>query len=109
MISHYKSLVYYDSRALLIGVSREAAAEFAFFLAVPVMFGLSAIKIIKFGLSFTSSEFLVLLIGMAAAFVVSILVIRFLIIYIKRHDFKLFGWYRIILGMILLLHFAKSL
>lgn len=92
--------------ALLIGVSRVAAAEFTFFLAVPVMFGLSAIKIIKFGLSFTNAELLVLGIGMAVAFIVSIFVIKFLMGYIKRHDFKLFGWYRIILGIMVLLYFV---
>lgn len=91
--------------ALLIGVSRVAAAEFTFFLAVPVMFGLSALKIMKFGLAFTSSELLVLLIGMIVAFLVSILVIKFLMSYIKSHDFKFFGWYRIILGIIVLLYF----
>lgn len=85
--------------ALLIGVSRVAAAEFTFFLAVPVMFGLSAIKILKFGLAFTSAELLILGIGMAVAFAVSILVIRFLMNFIKKHDFKAFGWYRIALGI----------
>jgi undecaprenyl-diphosphatase len=92
--------------ALLIGVSRVAAAEFTFFLAVPVMFGLSAIKIIKFGFSFTSTELLVLGIGMAVAFMVSVIVIKFLMEYIKRHDFKLFGWYRIMLGILVLLYFV---
>ncbi|WP_099205911.1 undecaprenyl-diphosphate phosphatase [Scatolibacter rhodanostii] len=92
--------------ALLIGVSRVAAAEFTFFLAVPVMFGLSAIKILKFGLAFTSTELLILVIGMAVAFVVSILVIKFLMNFIKKHDFKAFGWYRIVLGIIVLLYFA---
>lgn len=91
--------------ALLIGVSRVAAAEFTFFLAVPVMFGLSAIKLIKFGLSFSSEEFLILSIGMLVAFVVSIIVIKFLMSYIKKHDFKLFGWYRIVLGVMVLLYF----
>lgn len=89
--------------ALLIGVSRVAAAEFTFFLAVPVMFGLSAIKILKFGMSFTSTEFLVLIIGMAVAFIVSVLVIKFLMGYIKKHDFKIFGWYRIALGILVIL------
>lgn len=92
--------------ALLIGVSRTAAAEFTFFLAVPVMFGLSAIKILQFGLHFTVIEFVTLLIGMIVAFVVSILVIKFLMSYIKKHDFKAFGWYRIVLGAIVLLYFA---
>lgn len=92
--------------ALLIGVSRVAAAEFTFFLAVPVMFGLSAIKILKFGLSFTATEAVVLVVGMVVAFVVSILVIRFLMSYIKKHDFKIFGWYRIVLGIVVLIYFA---
>ena len=92
--------------ALVIGVSRVAAAEFTFFLAVPVMFGLSLIKLLKFGFVFTGSELVTLLFGMAVAFIVSLLVIRFLMSYIKRHDFKLFGWYRIILGVIVLLYFA---
>ncbi|SDO05151.1 undecaprenyl-diphosphate phosphatase [Acetanaerobacterium elongatum] len=94
--------------ALLIGVSRVAAAEFTFFLAVPVMFGLSAIKILKFGFSFTGSELLILVIGMIVAFVVSILVIKFLMAFIKKHDFKAFGWYRIVLGVIVLLYFSLA-
>lgn len=89
--------------ALLIGVSRVAAAEFTFFLAVPVMIGLSAIKILKFGFSFTSAELLILGIGMAVALAVSVLVIRFLMGYIKKHDFKAFGWYRIVLGILVIL------
>ncbi len=92
--------------ALLIGVSRVAAAEFTFFLAVPVMFGLSAIKVLKFGLSFTGEELIVMGIGMVVAFLVSVFVIKFLMSYIKRHDFKLFGWYRIVLGFIVLMYFA---
>lgn len=94
--------------ALLIGVSRVAAAEFTFFLAVPVMFGLSAIKIMKFGLAFTSTEFAILLIGMLVAFVVSVMVIKFLMSYIKSNDFKVFGWYRILLGLLVLLYFTIS-
>ena len=89
--------------ALLIGVSRVAAAEFTFFLAVPVMFGLSAIKILKFGFSFTGAELVILAVGTAVAFLVSVLVIKFLMGYIKKHDFKVFGWYRIILGIIVIL------
>lgn len=92
--------------ALVIGVSRVAAAEFTFFLAVPVMFGLSALKIIKFGFDFTSTEIIVLIVGMVVAFVVSVIVIKFLMSYIKKHDFQAFGWYRIILGIIVLLYFA---
>ena len=91
--------------ALLIGVSRVAAAEFTFFLAVPVMFGLSAIKLLKFGLAFTGAELIILLVGMAVAFIVSVIVIKFLMSYIKKHDFKVFGWYRIALGIIVLLYF----
>lgn len=91
--------------ALLIGVSRVAAAEFTFFLAVPVMFGLSAIKLLKFGLAFTGAELIILLVGMAVAFIVSVIVIKFLMSYIKKHDFKVFGWYRIILGFILLVYY----
>ncbi|MDD6188646.1 MAG: undecaprenyl-diphosphate phosphatase [Clostridiales bacterium] len=92
--------------ALIIGVSRVAAAEFTFFLAVPVMFGLSAIKLFKFGLAFAAPELITLLIGMAVAFIVSLLVIKFLMGYIKKHDFKVFGWYRVLLGIIVLLYFA---
>ena len=88
--------------ALLIGVSRVAAAEFTFFLAVPVMFGLSAIKILKFGFSFTGQELIILVIGMIVAFAVSVLVIKFLMGYIKTHDFKVFGWYRILLGIVVI-------
>ena len=89
--------------ALLIGVSRVAAAEFTFFLAVPVMIGLSFIKILKFGFAFTSSELIVLLLGSAVAFVVSLLVVRFLMNYIRKHDFTAFGWYRIALGIVVIL------
>ena len=92
--------------ALLLGVSRVAAAEFTFFLAVPVMFGLSALKLIKFGLSFTGAELAILIIGCVVAYLVSIVVIKFLMGYIKKHDFKTFGWYRIVLGVIVLLYFA---
>lgn len=91
--------------ALLIGVSRVAAAEFTFFLAVPVMFGLSALKILDFGFAFSGAELVVLLVGMVTAFVVSVLVIKFLMGYIRKHDFKVFGWYRIVLGIVVLLYF----
>ena len=91
---------------LLIGVSRVAVAEFTFYLAVPVMLGLSLIKVIKFGFSFSGAELVTLGVGTVVAFVVSILVIRFLMSYIKKHDFKVFGWYRIILGALVLLIFA---
>ena len=92
--------------AFLIGVSRVAAAEFTFFLAVPVMFGLSLIKVIKFGLAFSSAELVILIVGVVVAFAVSVIVIKFFMSYIKKHDFKVFGWYRIILGIIVLLYFA---
>lgn len=91
---------------LLIGVSRVAVAEFTFYLAVPVMLGLSLIKVIKFGFSFSGAELITLGVGTVVAFVVSILVIRFLMSYIKKHDFKVFGWYRIVLGALVLLIFA---
>lgn len=89
--------------ALLVGVSRTAASEFTFCLAVPVMFGASLLKILKFGFSFTGMEAAVLAVGMLVAFIVSVFVIRFLMDYIKRHDFQVFGWYRIILGMVVIL------
>lgn len=92
--------------ALLIGVSRVAAAEFTFFLAVPVMFGWSLIKLIKFGFAFSTQELCALGLGCVVAFAVSVVVIRFLMGYIKKHDFKVFGWYRIILGAIVLGYFS---
>lgn len=91
---------------LMIGVSRAVAAEFTFFLAIPVMFGASLLKLVKFGLAFSVLEFFILVIGMVVAFFVSIFVIRFLMSYIKKHDFKVFGWYRIVLGAFVLLFFA---
>lgn len=91
--------------ALIIGVSRTAAAEFTFFLAVPTMLGASALKLLKFGLDFTSAEIMTLVIGMVVAFVVSLLCIKFLMSFIRKHDFKPFGWYRIVLGIIVLLYF----
>lgn len=94
---------------LLIGVSRTVAAEFTFFLAIPVMFGASLLKIVKFGIAFTSSELIILLVGMLSAFFVSIIVIRFLMDYIKKHDFKIFGWYRIVLGIMILVYFGLQL
>ena len=94
--------------ALLIGVSRVAAAEFSFFLAVPVLFGWSALKLLKFGVEYTGPEIVTLLVGMVVAFIVSIVVIRFLMNYIKKHDFKLFGWYRIALGLVVVLYFVFS-
>lgn len=91
---------------LLIGVSRTAAAEFTFILAIPVMAGASLLKILKFGFSFTAAEAVILLVGMAVAFLVSVLVIRFLMGYIREHDFKPFGWYRIVLGTLVIVYFA---
>jgi len=92
--------------ALLIGVSRKVAAEYTFFLAVPVMLGASFIKLLKFGFSFTGEELAILLVGMIVSFAVSMFVIRFLMDYIRKHDFKVFGYYRIVLGIIVLLYFA---
>ena len=89
--------------ALLIGVSRTVAAEFTFFLAIPVMLGASLLKIVKFGVAFSGMELAILLIGMVVAFVVSVLVIRFLMDFIKKHNFVVFGWYRIVLGVLVLL------
>lgn len=91
---------------LMIGVNRAVAAEFTFFLAIPVMFGASLLKLVKFGFAFSVLEFFILVIGMVVAFVVSIFVIRFLMSYIKKHDFKVFGWYRIVLGAFVLIFFA---
>ncbi len=92
--------------AMLVGVSRTVAAEFTFYLAIPVMFGASLLKLLKFGFAFTGMELGILFTGMAVSFVVSIVVIRFLMGYIKRHDFKVFGWYRIVLGAVVLLYFG---
>ena len=90
--------------ALALGVSRSVAAEFTFFLAIPVMFGASLLKLVKFGLNFTGTETIILLIGMVTAFVSSIIVIQFLMGYIKKHDFKVFGYYRIVLGILVILY-----
>lgn len=92
--------------ALLIGVSRSVAAEFTFFLAIPVMFGASLLKLIKFGFAFTAMEAGLLILGMAVSFGVSVVAIKFLMKYIKSHDFKVFGYYRIVLGVIVFLYFA---
>ena len=94
--------------ALLIGVSRTVAAEYTFFLAIPVMFGASLLKVVKFGFSLTSMELVLLAVGMIVSFVVSLFVLRFLMGYIKNHDFKIFGWYRIALGLIVLVYFALA-
>lgn len=91
---------------MLLGVSRSVAAEFTFVLAIPVMFGASFIKLLKFGFVFTGSELWILLVGMLTAFFVSLVVIRFLMGYIRKHDFKIFGWYRIALGVVALVYFT---
>ena len=92
--------------SLLLGLSRPNAAEFTFYLAIPTMFGASLLKLVKYGLAFTSTEIILLIVGMVVAFVVSIFVIKFLMTYIKKHDFKVFGYYRIILGIIVLIWFG---
>ena len=91
--------------SLLLGVSRTVAAEFTFFLAVPTMLGASLLKLVKFGFAFSTSEIVILFVGMMVAFLVSVIVIRFLMNYIKRHDFKIFGWYRIVLGLVVIAYF----
>ena len=97
---------YGDLVSECIKKDRELAAEFTFFLAIPVMFGASALKLLKFGLDFTQIELMVLIVGMIVAFVVSVIAIKFLMGYIKKHDFKVFGWYRIVLCIIVLLYFV---
>ena len=88
---------------LMLGVSRTVASEFTFFLAIPVMLGASLLKILKFGLAFTVMEAIILLVGTIVAFVVSVVVIRFLMDYIKKNDFQIFGWYRIVLGILVII------
>ena len=90
---------------IFLGASRAVAAEFSFFLSIPVMFGASALKLVKFGFHFTGMETVILLVGMVVAFIVSIAAIKFLLGYIKRNDFKLFGWYRIVLGILVIGYF----
>lgn len=94
--------------SLMLGISRTAAAEFTFFLAVPAMFGGSAIKILKYSGGFNSAEVVLLAIGMIVAFVLSIIAIKFLMSYIKKHDFKVFGWYRIVLGIAVIGYFLAT-
>ena len=89
---------------ILFGASRYVAAEFTFFLAIPVMFGASLLKLVKFGWHYSGAEILIMIIGMATAFVVSILSIKFLLRYIKHNDFKAFGWYRIVLGIVVIVY-----
>ena len=91
---------------ILVGTSRTVAAEFTFFLAIPVMFGASLLKLVKFGFAFSSTELIILIVGVVVSFVVSVLAIKFLMGYIKKHDFKVFGWYRIILGILVLGYFV---
>lgn len=92
--------------ALIIGVSRSVATEYTFFLAIPVMFGASLVKLIKFGFDFTAMQAAVLLVGMVVSFAVSIVAIKFLMSYIRKNDFKVFGYYRIVLGVIVFLFFG---
>ncbi len=90
----------------MIGVSRSLAAEYTFFLAIPVMFGASLLKLVKFGFAFTGMQVAVLLVGMVVSFGVSIVAIKFLMSYIKKNDFKVFGYYRIVLGVLVFLFFG---
>lgn len=92
--------------ALLLGASRSVASEFTFFLAIPIMFGASILKVLKYGLVFSSLEVLILLVGSLVAFIVSVFVIQFLMRFIKKHDFKIFGYYRIVLGILILIYFS---
>lgn len=92
--------------ALLLGASRFVAAEFTFFLAIPVMLGASALKLVKFGFSYTGLEIAILIVGVLTAFLVSVLAIKFLMKYIKKHDFKIFGVYRILLGIAVIIYFS---
>ena len=91
--------------ALLIGLSRPNAANFTFYLAIPTMFGASLLKLVKFGFAFTSVEMIVLLVGMVVSFLVSVIVIKLLLNYIRKHNFKIFGYYRIVLGILVLAYF----
>lgn len=90
---------------IILGASRPIAAEFSFFMSIPIMFGASALKLVKFGFNFTGAELTILIIGMVVAFLVSIVAIQFLMRYIRNNDFKLFGWYRIVLGILILAYF----
>lgn len=95
--------------AILLGTSRYTASEFSFFLAIPAMFGASGLKLMKHGLTFSFEEWTILLVGSVVAFLVSLYVIKYLLAYIRKHDFKIFGYYRIALGIIILLCFAIKL
>ena len=92
--------------ASILGCERPVAAEFSFFMAIPVMLGASLLKLVKFGFNFTSTELIVMAVGVVTAFVVSIAAIKFLMDYIRKRDFSVFGWYRIVLGIIVLIWFA---
>lgn len=94
--------------AMILGCSRAASAEFSFFLGIPVMFGASLLKIVKFGFNFSGAQVFYLILGMVVAFAVSVYAIKFLMGYIRQHDFKFFGYYRIVLGAIVLLYFAVT-
>ncbi len=91
--------------AIILGTSRSIAAEYSFFMSIPIMFGASALKLVKFGLNFTGMEVAILLTGMIVAFLVSVVAIKFLMKYIKNNDFKAFGWYRIALGILVIGYF----
>ncbi|MCR5803537.1 MAG: undecaprenyl-diphosphate phosphatase [Clostridia bacterium] len=91
--------------SLMIGISREVAAKFTFFLAVPVMLGASLLKIVKYDGTITNQEFIVLAIGMVSAFIISLFILKFIIGYVRKHDFKVFGWYRIVLGILVIIAF----
>lgn len=95
--------------AIILGCSRNVAAEFSFFLAIPVMFGVSLLKIVKYGLAMPANDIIVLIIGMVVAYVVSMIAIEFLVNYVRKHDFKVFGYYRIILGILVLAYFGAML
>ena len=95
--------------ALLLGTNRSVATEYTFYLAIPIMFGASFLKLIKCGFGFSSNEVVLLLVGMFVAYVVSIIIIKFLLSYVKKHNFKVFGWYRIVLGIILILYYFLTI
>lgn len=95
--------------ALLLGTSRTVTAEYTFYLAIPVMAGASLLKLVKFGFDFSSNEIIILITGMLVAYVVSIIIIKYLLSYIKKHDFKPFGVYRIVLGLILILYYFLTI
>ena len=94
--------------AMILGVSRPIAAEFSFFLSIPVMVGASLVKLVKFGFAFSTAEIALTIVGMVVAFLISMLAIRFIMNYVRRHDFKVFGYYRIALGLLVLLYFALA-